>query len=481
MKLGKKSLAIGLAALMLLTTLPAPWVAAQPAQVVDLSLIPAAPTVNAGDTFTVDIVVEPNGQPVVGVDAFVDFDAAHLETIQILAGPDSPFNLELYNQFDNVTGHAGYSAGTLDTPPASGSITLATITFRAKAATVNSSVNFSLSTDRRTEAAYYNAVSVLRNTTGAAVTIAGAQPAAAFIANVTTGPAPLTVSFTDTSTGSPTSWFWEFGDGATSTQRNPTHIYTSAGAYNVALSITVSGATYGFARDAYISILAPTSTPPPATPTPLPTTTPMPSPTPQAGATPTPIPPVVPPISSLTVSVSPLGKVVTSADGKVSVNLANGSITAGGTLSILQYAPHSVPAPPDTYTSASTAFMVTITAVDGNAVTKLARPMTITASYSDSDLTAAGGNPGKLVLFRYNNVPAGWKMVTSRVVNAWANTITIEADQPGLWMLMVSQDAQPSIPAAGGNDLLDPAALLIAASVLLIAAGIVASRKSAKV
>ncbi|MFY1642828.1 PKD domain-containing protein, partial [Methanoculleus bourgensis] len=46
-------------------------------------------------------------------------------------------------------------------------------------------------------------------------------PTANFTANVTSGTAPLTLQFTDTSTGDPTTWFWDFGDGATSTERHP--------------------------------------------------------------------------------------------------------------------------------------------------------------------------------------------------------------------------------------------------------------------
>ena len=49
------------------------------------------------------------------------------------------------------------------------------------------------------------------------------------------------VSFTDLSAGSPTSWLWDFGDGTTDTSRNPTHIYNSPGTYDV--SLIVSGNT----------------------------------------------------------------------------------------------------------------------------------------------------------------------------------------------------------------------------------------------
>jgi PKD repeat protein len=51
-----------------------------------------------------------------------------------------------------------------------------------------------------------------------------------------------TIQFTDTSTGTPTSWLWQFGDGTlvtrggSSTQENPTYAYTAAGTYTVSLT-----------------------------------------------------------------------------------------------------------------------------------------------------------------------------------------------------------------------------------------------------
>ena len=47
-----------------------------------------------------------------------------------------------------------------------------------------------------------------------------------------------TVQFTDTSTGGPTSWTWNFGDGFGSTIQNPTHAFLAAGAYPVALTVS---------------------------------------------------------------------------------------------------------------------------------------------------------------------------------------------------------------------------------------------------
>ena len=67
------------------------------------------------------------------------------------------------------------------------------------------------------------------------------ESVADFTANVTAGPAPLTVQFTGTSTGNPTAWSWDFGDGSTSAVQNPTHTYTAAGNYTVSLSVGDGG------------------------------------------------------------------------------------------------------------------------------------------------------------------------------------------------------------------------------------------------
>ena len=63
-----------------------------------------------------------------------------------------------------------------------------------------------------------------------------APPDTAFTASPTRGDLPLTVQFTDSSTFSPTSWLWDFGNGATSTEQNPRHIYTTQGEYTVSLT-----------------------------------------------------------------------------------------------------------------------------------------------------------------------------------------------------------------------------------------------------
>ncbi|SFT84890.1 gliding motility-associated C-terminal domain-containing protein [Algoriphagus locisalis] len=63
------------------------------------------------------------------------------------------------------------------------------------------------------------------------------QPLSAdFTANTTFGCGPLTVDFEDLSQGA-TTWTWDFGDGTTSTEQNPSHTYQSSGRFTVTLSV----------------------------------------------------------------------------------------------------------------------------------------------------------------------------------------------------------------------------------------------------
>lgn len=51
---------------------------------------------------------------------------------------------------------------------------------------------------------------------------------------------PPTINFIDKSAGSPTSWFWDFGDNSTSTTQNPTHTYSVPRKYTVTLTVKKS-------------------------------------------------------------------------------------------------------------------------------------------------------------------------------------------------------------------------------------------------
>ncbi len=85
-----------------------------------------------------------------------------------------------------------------------------------------------------------------------------APPTADFTLAPATGTAPLTVAFTDQSSGSPMSWRWDFGDGYSSTSQSPTHTYAAAGTYTVSLTATnAAGSSTATKADAV------TATPPP--------------------------------------------------------------------------------------------------------------------------------------------------------------------------------------------------------------------------
>ncbi|MDI9394115.1 MAG: PKD domain-containing protein, partial [Euryarchaeota archaeon] len=66
-------------------------------------------------------------------------------------------------------------------------------------------------------------------------------PVASFTTDSNAGNIPFTVKFTDTSTGEISSWKWDFGDGSTSTDQNPTHTYVTEGSYIVTLTATGPG------------------------------------------------------------------------------------------------------------------------------------------------------------------------------------------------------------------------------------------------
>ena len=78
-----------------------------------------------------------------------------------------------------------------------------------------------------------------------------------FEADVLAGPAPLTAQFTDLSTGNPTAWAWDFGDGSGSTLQNPSHEYSAPGAYTVSVVVSRDGGDDVVEKIGYIRALTP--------------------------------------------------------------------------------------------------------------------------------------------------------------------------------------------------------------------------------
>ncbi len=78
----------------------------------------------------------------------------------------------------------------------------------------------------------------ISETSGIAILLPGHDaPVASFTSDVTFGNAPLTVHFTDTSTGDPVEWDWLFNDGSLSHEQNPTKEFTESGEYQVQLTV----------------------------------------------------------------------------------------------------------------------------------------------------------------------------------------------------------------------------------------------------
>ena len=76
-----------------------------------------------------------------------------------------------------------------------------------------------------------------------------------FTADNVTGLTPLTVQFSDTSTGAPTSWSWDFGDNNSSTAQNPIHTFTATGTYNVSLNASNAAGSNTITKVGYIIVI----------------------------------------------------------------------------------------------------------------------------------------------------------------------------------------------------------------------------------
>jgi predicted outer membrane repeat protein len=84
-----------------------------------------------------------------------------------------------------------------------------------------------------------------------------AAPLAYFVASPRSGFAPLTVAFEDRSAGGPTSWDWDFGDEATSTDQDPVHLYDEPGSYTVTLTVTNEFGSQARTEPDYIIVAEP--------------------------------------------------------------------------------------------------------------------------------------------------------------------------------------------------------------------------------
>jgi beta propeller repeat protein len=78
-----------------------------------------------------------------------------------------------------------------------------------------------------------------------------------FTADPLKGGVPLQVNFTDLSSGGPSGWLWNFGDGSTSREQNPVHTYPAAGVYDISLLIHTAHQRSGMHIPGYIYVGSP--------------------------------------------------------------------------------------------------------------------------------------------------------------------------------------------------------------------------------
>ena len=86
--------------------------------------------------------------------------------------------------------------------------------------------------------------------------ISRAQLSANFSATPISGCAPLLVNFTDLSTGNPTSWQWDLGNGTISFLKNPAVTYFAPGQYNIKLTVTNAGGSNTIIKTQFITAYA---------------------------------------------------------------------------------------------------------------------------------------------------------------------------------------------------------------------------------
>ena len=215
----------------------------------------------------------------------------------------------------------------------------------------------------------------------ASATTPFAVPVAAFSADKTSGAAPATIVFTSSSTGTISSYSWNFGDGTSSTAQSPTHTYSAVGTYSVSLTTTGPGGSNTATKSSYISV---TSTPPPPSPT-----------APTANFTP-----------SATSGVAPLTVTFT--------NTSTGTISAyswnfgDGTTS-------TVASPSHAYSNAGT-YTVSLTVTGSGGSNTMTKSNLLTVSSAPPP----GAKPNEIMV---DNLGPGIQDATRTITGKWCNSV----------------------------------------------------------
>ena len=116
---------------------------------VNLAFNPSGMVANAGDIFTLALMVQAGTQPLNNVELHVDFDPTVLQIVDAVGNPASSIEpdlttleMMLYNNVDNKGGHIRYDAGRLTRTPPTGDFRVAQVRFKLLAATKTTIVRF---------------------------------------------------------------------------------------------------------------------------------------------------------------------------------------------------------------------------------------------------------------------------------------------------------------------------------------------------
>jgi len=254
------------------------------------------------------------------------------------------------------------------------------------------------------------------------VTVILNPPAAAFTGTPTAGAPPLTVTFTETSTNSPTTWNWSFGDGTWFNTTNvaakdPVHTYLTAGTYTVSLTASNADGPGTLTRAGYITVTAAPAPPGPVTTTPAPVADPPGSDAGDGGS------------DSGPSSSAPSVSLMVNIGGNSAVDHAGvtGTGISGLIVTGMTETGTNVPAPPGTVYEYIGIVPARFTSITAAAIT-----FTVPAAWLEEN----GIPPGNIVLYHYEN--GAWVALPTTVTGTQNGIVTFTATSPGFSLFVIA-------------------------------------------
>jgi len=135
--------------------------------------------------------------------------------------------------------------------------------------------------------------------------------------------------------------------------------------------------------------------------------------------------------------VSSDGATVETADGQVSAGFPGGAVIDIAMVSMETTSADGLPGVAEGFTAGDTCFAILALDGSGGVIADLAEPVTITVKYSQSDLAAAGGNAGNLVLAYWDESAGEWKVLDT-IVSKKAMTLTASTAHLSTWAVLAS-------------------------------------------